>query len=266
MRRGWAVALPLAVALLLAGCEGLFELNLFSGLQSVQLPDLQALQEMGEDSALDYLEKELASPTFVAALGRDAQALADVRAYLDGLRANTSTDNGKRAAILYAELYLQTTGGARLVNNAAALLLGGIDGAAFQDAGALEGFLESHLAELVPPEALSSKEAFEAMLDGFSEAWNAYDAFGSSLNGDGDPSEVPAEVNLGDVAQKALFACVMSMALNHLYGSTEEARQSLWDMARGEDPTFPASGSFSDPFAEGTSLDNILDEAGISFG
>ncbi len=251
----------LLLSVLLSGCAEIFEFNLFSSFDRITLPDTKMLENMSETEALDYLTEELSSPVFVEALSGDASALADVEAYLLAAMADPSTPNGKRAAILYADLQLKVYGGEDMVNNTVSLLLGDMQDVDFSSAADAETFLQHHMEGLVPPEALASRKAFDQMLDGFQAAWTAYDAFAANVDGVPESGDVPESINMGDVAQKALFAFVINEALLFYGGDS----QSLWDMANGELPSEPNSGSFADPFDETGSVNKILDEAGISF-
>ncbi len=254
-------ALILVVSL--SGCEELFEFNLFASLDAVDLPDAETLKRMSEEEALDYLDEELESEAFVNALAEDQQALDDVETYLNNHRGTANNDAEKRATILYADLQLKVSEGEELVNNALSLLLGDLQDVNFSDVTEVEDYLKAHLADTVPPESLVSREAFDAMLSGFQAAWDAYAIFAASLDGNPDTGEVPDSINMGDVAQKALVAYIINEAMDSLYVS-QDPSTVLWDMANGN-PAPSAVGTFADPFADGSSVDTIFDEAGISF-
>ena len=249
----------------LGGCAQLFEFNLFQSLDPVPLPTTEELDAMSEEEALSYLQEELASPVFVEKLLEDEATFAAV----DGILAASMTgsadpESRKRAAVLYADLHLAASGAAEAVNNASALL--GLDPASleFSDEAAVVAFLQELLPQIVPPEALASQAAFDALLTGFQEAWAGHCEFAAAL---GDPPEAPEGVNLGDVAQKALFSFLVYEALRpeSLYATEEAARAALWDAARGMGPATPGYGGFTDPFVTGTPLQDILDAAGVSF-
>jgi len=255
--------LALVLIVSLSGCEELFEFNLFASLDTIDLPDAEALNGMGEEEALDYLDEELESDAFVDALAEDQQALNDVETYLNDHRGTAGDDTEKRATILYADLQLKVYKGEELVNNALSLLLGDPQDVNFSDVTEVEDFLKAHLADMVPPESLASREVFDAMLSGFQAAWDAYAIFAASLDGNPDTDEVPDSINMGDVAQKALVACIINEAIDSLY-VIPDPYTVLWNMANG-DPAEPADGTFADPFADGGPVDTIFDEAGISF-
>ena len=248
----------------LSGCAQLFEFNLFRSLDPVPLPTSEELNAMSEDEALGYLQEELASPVFVEKLLEDEATFAAVDGILvTSMTGSSDADNRKRAAVLYADLHLAGSGAGEAVNDLSQLMNQDVTSLEFSDEAAVIGFLQELLPQIVPPEALASQAAFDALLTGFQEAWAGYLEFAAAL---GDPPEVPEGVNLGDVAQKALFSFLVTEALRaeSLYSTEEEARAALWDAARGVVPATPAYGGFADPFVTGTPLQNILDAAGIS--
>jgi len=202
----------------------------------------------------------------VEKLVEDEAVFAAVDALLfESMTGSEDADHKKRAAVLYADLHLEASGAVEAVKNASALLSQDLDSLSFASAEEVVDFLQELIPQIIPPEALSSGDAFAALLDGFQDAWSGYEAFGSELGA--DPA-VPQAVNLGDVTQKALFSFLVAEALRpgSLYGSEEEARAALWAAAGGEEPAAPlVAGAFEDPFQTGTPLQNILDAAGISF-
>jgi len=256
--------LALLLTVLLGGCEAMFEFNLFSGMEQVDLPDAESLNGMSEAEALAYLQQQMLSTVFVDALAADPQALQDVLDYLEthGGTPPPLTENEKLATILYADLQLKVCGGEDLVNNVAAIIVGG-EIESIDSPAEAETFLADNLQNIIPPEAMASQEAFNTMLDGFDEAWDAYAAFAGSIDGDPDTDEVPEDVNMGDVTQKALFAFLIDEAVNDMYGSSSAGRQALWELANGQDPATAPSDypDLSDP-----QLGAIFDEAGIDFG
>jgi hypothetical protein len=263
MKRLFWFLLPL---LLLGGCAELFEFNLFRSLDPVPLPTRAELEAISEEEALNYLAEELASPVFMEKLREDGTAFSAVDDYLyASMSGSPDPESRKLAAVLYADLHLAASGAGEAVNNVASLLsldLGTVD---FADENAILDFLEELLPEIIPPEALASQEAFDAILSGFQDAWVGYALFGTELGADPAVSE---GINLGDAAQKALFSFMVAEALRPgtLYATEEEARAALWTAAQGEAPgALTGSGAFADPFATGAPLQNILDAAGIDF-
>ena len=272
MRRSWFVLIPLGLMLLLGGCEELFEFNLFQELDIVTLPDKGELDAMTADEALDYLDVEFDSPAFIELLAGDPKAQSEIEDYLQDLyNGDPGSQEGKRAVLLHASLRLKLCHGEELVNNLSSLVTGDADWDALQDTTEAQGFFESSFGDLVPPEALASREAFDAMLTGFQEAQDAYTLFAAGIDGDPATSgDVPEEANLGDVAQKALFAVLIDAYLqpDAVYATEAEARDALWLLAAGDGapaPNAPTGGAWQDPFEPPGTLGTILDEAGISF-
>jgi hypothetical protein len=188
----------------------------------------------------------------------------------DGILSDVMSDpvadseDRKRAAVLYADLHLAASEAEGTVNNLYRLMsqdLGGLDFASSDD---IVDFLHGLLPRIIPPEALVSRESFDALLDGFQQAWEGYFAFGVELGF--DPA-VPESVNLGDVAQKAVFSCLMAESLEEgsLYGTELEARDAFWAIVSEQEPPGPnGTGVFANPFQPGTPLQNILDAAGFT--
>lgn len=261
---GAGILLPLLL-IFLGGCAQLFEFNLFQSLDPVEVPTAQELSAMPEGEALDLLEEELDSASFVDKLVEEEASFAAADGILAAcMTGSADPENRKRAAVLYADLHLAASEAADAVNNASALLSqdpGSLDFASADDVG---DFLQELLPQIFPPEALSSREGFDALLDGFQQAWDGYSAFGGELGA--DPA-VPESVNLGDVAQKAVFSCLLAESLEDgsLYGTEEEARDAFWAAVSGQEPPAPnGTGVFADPFEPGTPLQNILDAAGFT--
>jgi hypothetical protein len=272
MRRSWLLLIPMALTVLLGGCEEFFEFNLFQNLDIVTLPDRGDLDAMTVDDALDYLEVEVDSPAFIEALSEDAGARSGIEDYLQDLyNGDPGSQEGKRAVLLYASLRLRLSHGEELINNVSTLVSGDVDWDALNDTSQAQGFFESFFQDLVPPEVLASREAFDAMLTGFQDAQDAYELFAAGIDGNPATSgDVPEETNLGDVAQKALFAVLIDAYLqpDAVYATEAEAREALWLVAAGDmapAPNAPTGASWRDPFEPPAILDTILGEAGISF-
>lgn len=258
MKKAIAVLIPLILVSLLTGCAELFEFNLFKALDPIKMPDAAMLSEMedeeGVSGVLDYLDSELGSPGFIEKLGEESDSYDAIEDYLIDHRGTSSTADEKRATILYADLNLKTTGGEELVNNSVSALVGGDFSTGSLDTVAeVRTFLLGFLPDVVPSSALSSQFAFDEMLQGFVAAYDAYEDFGNSL-----PSDVPEEINMGDVAQKTIVSYVISEVVsNNLYSNAQ-----LYQIALGNDQGDPSS-SIIDPFAANSPVDKILTAAGI---
>jgi len=250
----------------LGGCAEFFTFNLLQSLDPVPLPTPAELTAMPEGEALDYLEEELASPAFVEKLVEDSAVYGTVEGILFGVMSDPAADaeSRKRATVLYADLQLDASGAVEVVNNVTQLLGQDLESQSFATSEEVLDFLEDLIPQIIPGEALGSREVFDGLLTGFREAWEGYVVFGERL---GDDPAVPESVNLGDVTQKALFSCLVAEALadGSLYATEVEARDALWTILQGGQAATPTASGFEDPFVPGTPLQNILDAAGISF-
>jgi len=166
--------------------------------------------------------------------------------------------------VLYADLQLDASGAVEVVNNVTQLLGQDLESQSFATSEEVLDFLEDLIPQIIPGEALGSREVFDGLLTGFREAWEGYVVFGERL---GDDPAVPESVNLGDVTQKARLSCLVAEALTDgsLYATEAEARDALWTILQGGQPADPTASGFDDPFVPGTPLQNILDAAGIGF-
>ena len=257
MKKIIGVLAPLILVSLLTGCAELFEFNLFKALDPIKMPDAAMLSEMEEEDGvsgvLDYLDSELGSPGFIEKLGEEPGSYDAIEDYLGEHRGNSSTADEKRATILYADLNLKTTGGEELVNNSVSALVGGDFGNTdWSNAADIKNFLFGFLPEVMPS-GVNSQSEFNDMIQGFVAASAAYDDFGNSL-----PGDVPEEINMGDVAQKAIVSYVISEVVNNSLYTNEQ----LYQIAHGVDPGVNPSGPIADPFTA-SPLNEILTAAGI---
>ncbi len=260
--------LPLLAVLLLAGCSGFFEFNMFKGMDTVTPP---SAADYKGDQGLDKLIEDLTSPAVVEALKNDPETTAEIEKMLmdDYLKDGVSGEEDQKAALAYAELNLATTSGEELVNNIVDTLADGIP---------TSGTVTDFLKKIIPPDVQGNPTAFAAMLKGLVDANNAYVMFGESIvdvNGNGqiDKGEgVPPGTNMGDVAQKAIVAYVVSAAVELIcstYALSEDAAiAQLYYLLY--DPTNPAlvieDPPASDPYVtQPPYLLNIFAAAGLPF-
>ncbi len=259
MKKTIAVLIPLVLVSLLTGCAELFEFNLFKALDPIKMPDAAMLSEMedeeGVSGVLDYLEAELGSPSFIEKLDEEHGAYDAIEDYLIDHKGTASTADEKRATILYADLNLKTTGGEELINNSVSALIGGDFGTTdWSNAADIKSFLLGFLPEVMPS-GVNSQSEFNDMIQGFVAASAAYDDFGNS-----SLTDIPDEINMGDVAQKAIVSYVISEVL----AETDYTSADLYDLSQGIDPGDPTiTGTVEDPFKAGNPVDNILNAAGI---
>ncbi len=260
MKKTIGVLIPIILVSLLTGCAELFEFNLFKALDPIKMPDAAMLSEMedeeGVSGVLDYLEAELGSPSFIEKLDEEPGAYDVIEDYLTSIYTvgtPPANEEQQRAAILYADLNLKTTGGEELVNNSVSALVGGDFGTTDWNSPAeIKNFLLGFLPQVMPS-GVNSQSAFDEMIQGFVAASAAYDDFGNS-----SLTDIPDEINMGDVAQKAIALYVIAEVLS----STSYTSTHLYQLSQGIDPGNPV-GTITDPFAAGTSVNKILTAAGI---
>ncbi|MQY76200.1 MAG: hypothetical protein GH155_01045 [Spirochaeta sp.] len=257
MKKTSGVLIPLILVSLLTGCAELFEFNLFRALDPIKMPDAAMLSEMeseeGVSGVLDYLEAELGSPSFIEKLDEEPGSYDAIEDYLIDHKGNS--EDGQKATLLLADLYLKTSGGEEFVNNSiTAAINGDFDGLTGQNAA---DFLEGFLSGLIPDSALSSFSAFTDFLDALSAANQEYHDFAASLDlvaPVDEPDNVPDNVNLGDVVQKAIITQVVVEARSVVSDA------DLYTIAQGGNVT---AGDFNSNPLEDLDLKLIMNAAGI---
>jgi hypothetical protein len=260
MARVRVATLLIAALLSCAGCSALFEFNAFSSLDKPAAPKLADYQGSG---GLAKLKADLSSAAVVAQFKADPATTRLVEDYLATYLPPVDSD-GQVAAVLYADLYLKTTSGDQLVNNAVAAVISPPSGTD----------IKTILSEIIPADVSHDQAAFEAMVDGLVKAKIAYSQLGTSLG----PSGVPPEgMNMGDVAQKAVVAYLMDVIvvavdpLAETSGSSAAAEQ-LFLLLNGQPNDITTNGitlsstplldSSGDPIPE---LHNITKAAGMPY-
>lgn len=186
----------------LLGCTQLFEFNLFASMDKASVPKVSDLEKMDTGAALDLLEGEADSDAFFDALKGDPDGKAGLEGYLDGIMGGNGEPTEKqRAALLYSDIELKTTGADELVNNLVKVLdtsgSGGMD--TFDSFG--------DFWDAVAPAGAVPGEVF----DGLNNAYDGFDVLGGSLtdtNGDGT-LDGPDGANMGEAAQNAVVSFVV---------------------------------------------------------
>ena len=241
---GGALVCLLAIFLLLAGCSAFFQFNLLKGLDKPSAPTANDYQGAG---GLDKLAKDLSSPAVVAALAGDPTATAGIDAYLKSLYG---TSQGQQAAALDADLNLKTTSGDQLVNNAVTVAVSG---------GASGKTVQQILQEIVPANVASDPTAFANMVNGLLAAEAAYQVLGATV------PPAPADVNMGDAAQKAIVAYTMDSLIAFIGGGAANATTQMFNLMNNQPNTVPP-GNMPDPFSglpgSPAWLGNIITAAG----
>ncbi len=213
MSRMKALVLFITIAVVLSGCSAFFTFNAFSGFSTPPTPVAADYEGSG---GLDKLQTDLASPAFVAALTGSPVA-GQIETYLySQFSSGVVSDDQKQAAILYADVYLQTTQGEALVNNVVSTLVNGVSGSST---------IHDLLAAIIPTSALDDPTVFSTMVDALLQSWAAYNDLGAGIdrnsNGVLDAGEgVPPGTNMGDVAQKAGVAWSVQVIYNAISGAS----------------------------------------------
>ena len=258
MKKTSGVLIPLILVSLLTGCAELFEFNLFKALDPIKMPDAAMLSEMenedGVSGVLDYLEAEFGSPSFIEKLDEEPGSYDAIKDYLIDHKGNS--EDGQRATVLLADLYLKTTGGEEFINNSVtAAISGDFDGLTGQNAA---DFLEVFIKVIIPSYALSDISSFTVFLDGLSAANQEYHDSAASLDinpTDGVPDNVPDNVNLGDIVQKAIITQVVVEARSVLSDA------DLYTIAQGGNVTVGVNFT-NNPLVD-SDMELIIDAAGI---
>ncbi len=251
MRNVKIILVIAAVSIALLGCQQMFEFNLFSAVDHASIPSASELKSMETSAALDLLGDESSSDKFYEDLANDPTKKQELEGYLGDIWAPGSSEapeDQQRAALLYADIEMKTTGGDELVNNLVNTLLSDNPPNDFSD------FWD----QVVPAEA-QSEQGMEEMLGGFLDAWNAYDAFGNTLSSN-DP---PEGTNMGEVAQNAVvsFYLYSFAEANGVDTTSDTAASDLYDLLTGT--TTPTATAIPDPTSS-TSLNNIINTAGLT--
>lgn len=206
MVRVKVAALFIVALLILAGCSAFFDFNAFSAMDTVPAPKASDYEGLG---GLEKLAQDLNSPAIVAKLKEDPATTQAIENYLltSYLSAGVNTVDQQEAAVLYCDLYLQTTAAEEFVNNIVTTVVSGVSGTTIQDL----------LSSIIPPEAKNDPTVFLNMVQALLLSNTQYLALGAGLvdvnkNGKIDVGEgVPPDMNMGDVEQKAAVAYTMAV-------------------------------------------------------
>jgi len=196
----------------LTGCSGgLFDYNLFQDIGVVK-PDVTAptksaaAQDNAEqETTLATLAGDLASPSYLAALRADPVNLPKVETYLQDLYKGAGGSDAvvQEAAVLYANLNLDTTGGTQVVQNIVGTLMNS-QGLALKTEADVSALIKAIL-----PTSVNSAGTFATLVQGLINANDAYMALAGTIT---DPAHamVASDINMGDTAQKALVSYAVS--------------------------------------------------------
>lgn len=237
-------ALILAPFLLLGGCDAFFS-NVFEGLYTLDVPSSAELLTL----PLSDMERLAEDPQFFDALSADSEKLDVVKMNLSGqYDATADTPEEQRAAALYAEVVLRTSGADRIVAGLAGYLASADGFDQFElDPGAA-------LADLFG-ESFPTLEEIEAMVAALNSAWNAYAAIGAGL----DTAPLDDSLNAGDLA----FNAALAAALQGVSVTTGTVAEMIYDASRGLDISGYGVEPFNNTILTGTAMGNLLSAAGF---
>jgi hypothetical protein len=249
-------ALLVITLLACAGCSAFFDFNAFAALDPAPKPALSDYQGI---DGLARLSADLSSPAVVAQLKNDPQLVSQIKSYLEQtyLAAPLTTPDQQAAAVLYANLSLQTTSGDTFVNNVVTTIM----------SSPPTGNIASIIASIIPASVLADTTgaAFRDMVQGLLDANVAYALLGNSLPTYGPPPGV----NLGDIAQKAAVACMMRAVVDAVIAqgtpdTDAEAEAEMFKLVTNDPTTTIASVTLStDPLNPmPVALANIFAAAG----
>lgn len=246
MKRTLFVLSAIIILLTFTACEGLdkiLQTNVYSGLgkvsaKEISKADADTLVELGK------------SDSFYDTLKGDPALTGDVLATINAALAGANNEDTQNLSMLAAEIHLQTSGGAVLVNNIASILANpdGLD--SLQTPAQLEDFFIG----ILPPGIVSGgniqQAGFVALIDGFVAA----NTYFTQLNGAlGSGGYADSDARPGEIAQAAIVTALVSSIANSATGSGTPG-EKLYAFTQG-------SGSFTEPDFGGSffnSISNIL--------
>ena len=191
----------------LLGCTQLFEFNLFSALDKASVPKVSDLEKMDTGDALDLLEGEADSDAFFDALKDDPYGKAGLEGFLkDTWKGADDPTEKQRAALLYSDIELKTSGADDVVNNLVKVL--DTSGSGSMDAFDSFGAFWNAVAPLDADPG--------AVFDGLNNAYDGFNILGGLLtdtNGDGT-LDGPEGANMGEAAQNAVVSFMVHEVMN----------------------------------------------------
>ncbi|MBN2739131.1 MAG: hypothetical protein JXR70_19285 [Spirochaetales bacterium] len=257
MKQAGFVLIFVAILLIFTGCPEFFSFNIYDGLDPVFPPDKAELEKMDTSDALDYLEDEIASDSFIEALVQDEantpegedSKLDDIDNYLAEIYTNpaATTEDKSTAAVLAGDLRLGTSGAIDVVNNfidAASEL-----SALSSNPNPTEDDVKTILTAIVPETIVNDEQAFKDMLNGFFAAADAYEVLGDTIlaGGADDGGAVT-----GGVVMNAAVTLVIDELASGIVKDTVDRADALWNLLKGDPSGVDASFPMSDPFADTT--------------
>lgn len=268
MRRILMLLVLAGVAFLLLGCVEMFTANIFAAVDAPRVPSAEKIGELEEEELLDTVGDLIESPSFYEDLIAEAAASGGTSetkdAILEGLNGIIGESDGdttpeeQEAALLVAEIELNTTAAGDVVDNFVTAATGLIDGDI--DTSDTEALAEEIIGEVFV--GVDSPEALHEAIDALLDAAVAFEFYGNSLD-DNDTGEVvvPEGDNIGAVAQDAVVALLVAEVLDPSTGLTaDDLVAYAFDDSVTTLPPFTLDG---DPLTDNPALSNIIDASGL---
>ncbi len=246
MRRVKIIAIIAIFVFFIFGCSDLFEYNLFSSIDKPTIPSVDKLKEMSQEDAVNTLMDEAESDKFYDELSGNP-AKDDIQDYLEDVMEDSSAEPEvkQRAALLYANIEVKTTGADDVVNNLVNVISGE------DDVGEVDKLLDT----IFPSDEDDAVSAIAGLLG----AYKGYETFGENL---GDTP--PDDVNMGEVAQVAVVSYFVTQFAesNGIDPDSDDAAEDVYDLITNPDNS--VNTNMPDP-TEDAAFSAILDVAGLSF-
>jgi len=262
------ICIILLILVAFFGCEEFFTFNLFAGMDPVIIKNVN---EMSTTEGLDYLGEEIYNESFITALIEDPNALSEVTGYLTNVYESSSEPvEVQEAAILAADLQLNTTGGSDMVGN----IWGAIEAVTTMNSGGPSdsGSMEAVVAGIIP-DSVETVEDMQALLEGFFAADAAYTALSDSVGTDGATTAPGVSVSGGTVMNAVVTTMIVEMVNSDMIiGDNEEQKIAnaavvFLAISNGEEPSpslFNSSGSLTmDPLNDAGYASNLAGAAGL---
>ena len=234
----------------LSGCDIMFT-NVFEKLAPLKVPSASELSTLSTDE----IQRLAEDPDFFDQLADDPAKQAAVLDNLDDKFSDGTADTPEeqKAAALYAEIQLKTSGADDVIARLIGVLTGG-DG--FDQLDTDPSVLLADLFE----ESLPTPEEIQAMVTALHNSWAAYNAIGAGLG----TSSLDESLNAGDIAMSAALAAALEgIERNNVQLSSEELSNYIYDSIQGNDLAGYGSVTFNDSYLMGDAIDNLLSAAGL---
>lgn len=250
------------VAFLLFGCD-MLTTNIFSIFDRPRIPSIEDIAAMEDTELIDTVEELVESDSFYQDI---EQEIADTgtsetrTAIVDNLNEviadpDADTADKQDAAVLVAEIELNTTAAGQVVDNFVGVAAGLIDGTI--DTTNTDTFAQDIIEDVFAGTDITDETSFDEALAGLLAAADAYTYYGESLD---DTGEVvaPEGDNIGAIAQDAVVALLLDDVLANSTLTGDDLKAYVLDGTPL--PTITITG---DPLVDNTAISNILDASGL---